>query len=101
MRRFFQNLLDVHRQAEINRLVTRAARRCARDLHHALDHIPANDPNLPYYRMRCSGWKAIFWDSAQYRDLMHHEISRLEDKVRELETQVRELGGTPKTGLPF
>ena len=34
---WFRNLTDVYRQAEINRLVTRAGRRVTRDLRHALD----------------------------------------------------------------
>ena len=104
MRRLVQllrNLTDVYRQAEINRLVTRAARRCVRDFSHAIDHIPEGDPSKEIYRQRVGMWKDAFWDCAAYRDGMHHEIRGLESKVEKLEKQLRAAGIQPETELPF
>lgn len=96
-----RDLTDVHRQAEINRLVTRAGRRCARDFSHAIDHIPEGDPSKAIYRQRVSMWKNVFWDCAAYRDGMHREIWALESKVEKLEKQLRAAGIRPETELPF
>ena len=99
--RLLRNLTDVYRQAEINRLVTRAGRRCARDFSHAIDHIPDTDPSKATYQDRVNMWKDTFWDCAAYRDSMHHEIWGLESKVEKLEKQLRAAGIEPVTELPF
>lgn len=99
--KFLRNWQDVGRQAEINRLVTRAARRCSRDFAHAIDHIPDSDPNKANYVLRLKRWQEIFWDCAAYRDAMHHEIWGLESKVKKLERQLRAAGIKPETELPF
>jgi hypothetical protein len=96
-----RNLVDVHRQAEINRLITRASRRCARDFSHALDHIPESDPNLEHYRERVNMWKETFWDHCAYRDQLHHEIWALESKIDKLERQLRGEVYDPEEDIPF
>ena len=92
---------DVARQAEINRLVTRAARRCSRDFRHAIDHIPDKDPFKIEYQERVRMWQETFWDCTAYRDGLHFAIWSLEAKVEKLEKQIREMGGEPITELPF
>jgi hypothetical protein len=101
LKQIIHNLVDVYRQAEINRLVTRAGRRCARDLSHAIDHIPEGDPSKEIFRERSKLWRETFWDCSAYRDAMHTEIVMLEFKVSDLEKQLRNAGIAPVTDLPF
>lgn len=101
MRAMWHQLLDAKRQAELNRLTVRAARRCARDFAHAVDHIPEHDPSKDLYRQRVQLWKSTFWDCAAYRDELHRTIWELESKVATLEQQCTELGVTPNTRVPF
>jgi hypothetical protein len=95
-----RRLIDTHRQAEINRLVTRAARRVTRDFNHAIEDIP-DAGCREHYRERLRLWQSIFWDTAGYRDSMHLTIDHLERKVAALEGQLRAAGIQPETDLPF
>lgn len=99
--RLLDNLVNVYRQIEINRLVTRAGRRCTRDFRHAIDHIPDDDPNKVRYQERQRFWADTFWDCASYRDGLHLEMWELESKVRKLEKQLKDAGIQPETELPF
>ncbi len=101
LRRFLSNVSDVRRQAEINRLVTRAARRCVRDFSHALDDIPDEHPFKQDYRERVRMWKEVFWDCVNYRDQLHQEIMMLEMKVERLEKRLKEGGYDPENDIPF
>lgn len=93
------NYLDAHRQAEINRLVIRAGRRCYRDMRHMYDDLPEHSQE--HYKHRIDMWQEVFWDSSGYRDSLHLTIHNLEMDNAKLEKQLRDNGITPDTDLPF
>lgn len=105
MKRVFnwlRRLVDIQRQAEIHRLTLKAARRCTRDLAHAIDHIPDDDPSKPLYAERLKEWQAIFWDSDQYRDRLYQTILELEIEVERLRKLLNERGvDTKNPDVPF
>lgn len=99
---WFARFMDVAQQAELNRLLMRAARRCTRDLAHAIDHIPEEDSAKPLYTERLRAWQAIFWDAEQYRDRLHATIDELEMEVERLRRLLREKGIEAKDpDMPF
>lgn len=101
VRQKWENFCDIKRQAEINRLITRAGRRVTRDFRHAISDI--REENLrALYTARADVWSSIFWDSGAYRDSLHMTINDLEDQVRKLEKQVQDLGHEPANRpVPF
>lgn len=100
IKEWWRNLTDTKRQAEINRLVTKAGRRLARDLRHCLDEIE-NPRKREQWRQKHSGWVAIFWDTVDYRDSFHRDIMFLEMEVERLKKQLKAAGIEPETELPF
>ena len=98
MRRDF---FDILRQAEINRLITRAARRVTGDLGHALSEIPDSHPFKAQMMERYSMWLRIFWDTKSYRDELHRHIDALETRCAEQKKIIEKLGGVDPTVIPF
>lgn len=101
VRQKWENFCDIKRQAEINRLITRAGRRVTRDFRHAVNDI-YDDKLRAHYSARVRMWQDVFWDCSQYRDQLHHAMDRLEQQVSLLEKQVHDLGHEPVTkAVPF
>lgn len=96
-----RHLMDFKRQCDINRLLVRSARRCFRDLRHAVACI--DDPGLrAHYQERIAIWSRVFWDSAHYRDELYQQLDEQEKQIKRLEDQLRSLGHTPVTEtIPF
>lgn len=96
---WFRNLVDTQRQAQINRLVTKAARRCVRDLRHAIDAI--RDPaEAEIFNRRYSTWVEIFWDTGHYRDQFYQMFDTQEDEIKRL-TKLLDDNKIDHTSLPF
>lgn len=100
MLKLFEQALDMARMSEMNRLLTRMARRCSRDLKHAVDAIPEGREH-DKLKARSEMWSRVFWNSSDYRDDLHRQIERLEEEKLQLEMQLEELNETPRTKLPF
>ena len=98
---YLRAYFNLRSQQEINRLITKAARRCVRDYKHALDEIPDDNLTKQVYEHRYQMWKETFWDTAQYRDDLHIEIALLKSRITELEQQLRDNGIKPGTDMPF
>ena len=84
--------------AETNRLLTRAARRCVRDMSHMLQEI--KDPfyyNL--YSEQLKMWHSVFWDSSGYRDQLHLTINQLTLELECAKRKLKDLGVSEE--LPF
>ena len=90
-RRWLSDIRDVRRANEITRLITRAGRRCARDLRHAVDELPPG-PVHDLYRERLDRWFQIFWDAQAYRDELHLTIDRNTRSIERLEKLLEEHG---------
>jgi hypothetical protein len=80
-------------------ILLKSARRCAYDLRHAGSELnmQKEKPFLDF-EQRAQMWIDIFAPDGvkNYRLDLHNEIFRLELKIKELEKQVVELGGTLK-----
>jgi len=90
--RFIQKLLDLRRQTQINRLVIKSARRCCRDLAHAVDRIPPEDSLRSLFEERVKVWKNVFWNSSQYRDDLYDRLEFLEGRVQVLTERLQKAG---------
>lgn len=106
LKRWFRNLTDTRRQAQINRLMVRAARRCTRDLKHAVGEIE-NPERARRYRTKVEMWIETFWDCSQYRDQLHQELDQLESERDKLKAraeiwcrQIVMMGDTPCDPTP-
>lgn len=86
-----QNLFDSQRQNDINRLVTRGARRCVRDFKHALDSIPDTSPEKKIFRKRVEFWEETFWDTHEYRDDLYRTLDMLQCENKSLEAEIQKL----------
>lgn len=97
--KWFRQLIDTRRQAQINKLVTKAARRCVRDFGHAIAAIP--DPTeAEIFNQRHRYWCEIFWDTSQYRDSVHHHMDHQEREIARL-TKLLDDNKIDHTALPF
>jgi len=68
-------------------LITKAGRRCAYDLAHAVDCMPQNDVLTELLRENVKMWKSIFNpgdDGKNYRHHLHNTINQLECEVERL-----------------
>lgn len=93
VKEWFKNLTDVTRQAEINRLITRAGRRLTRDFRHAIEDIQ-KEHKYNFYKEKHKMWQEVFWDTSNYRDSLHQTIDLLETQVSILETDQRSRSHT-------
>ena len=72
---------------ELLEVTTKAGRRCAYDLSHAIDLIPRDDPFVQSLRERAELWLSIFNPANgpnDYRNSLHHEIFKLEGEIVQL-----------------
>lgn len=87
----------VQAMQELLELTTKAARRCAYDLAHAVDQMPdAEERRL--YGDRARHWLSIFNPAngpKDYRARLHNQLFRLEQHIERLERQLRDAGITP------
>lgn len=99
--KWFRNLTDTRRMAQVNRLIVKSSRRCARDLRHAASEI-SNQKIAKIYYDRFAVWSDVFWDHVQYRDNIYNTVDRLESDNAKLIAQIKSLGHIPVTQeLPF
>lgn len=93
---------------ELLRLITKAGRRCAYDLAHAVSSIcdPADADLRKMYERRAQLWQSVFnpgCDQKNYRDRLHHKIDQMHEEIDRLQKLVTSLGGDPTNpdGFPF
>lgn len=67
------------------------ARRCARDLRHAIDNVPQEHPLRDHMRERYENYRTIFADLAEYRIRLHQEINDLAYKNDRLTSENERL----------
>lgn len=97
---WFEGLTDTRRQAEVNRLITRAGRRVTRDFSHAVSELD-DEEKRDYYRQRVTMWKEVFWDCQAYRDSLHQQIFLYEMEVERLKKLLAENNIRDPKELPF
>jgi hypothetical protein len=65
---------------ECYEIMLKTARRCARDLRHAIDQIPEDNPFKEDMNERYLNFRTIFNDLSDYRIRLHLEIRNLENE---------------------
>ncbi len=66
-------------------ILLRTARRCARDLRHAIDNIPATNQFREMMTERLQLFRTVFADVSEYRIRMHLEMDHLESDKKRIE----------------
>ena len=76
-------------------LMILSARRCAYDLAHAVDEMPADIADR-FFRDRSEHWLQLFSPDGvkNYRHEMHRRIAELEARCASLERDLKAAGGT-------
>ena len=77
-----QPLTDAEKLAELQEcydIVLKTARRCARDMAHAIDHLPADLRDL--WMERVQHYNLVLGPTSDYRIQLHQEIDQLNWKL--------------------
>jgi hypothetical protein len=71
-------------------IVLKTARRCTRDLRHAIDQIPEGNEFRDMMLERCELYRSIFQDVADYRIRVHLELQRKDNECEALKRRLME-----------
>jgi len=70
-------------------ILLKTARRCARDLGHAIDHI--SDPEFAAtFRSRQKNFATIFHNTSDYRLELHHDLECRERDIEQLRAHIND-----------
>jgi len=94
LRRWFAFTAPEDGLAETLAITVRCARRCAYDLAHAADFIPAGEWER-LYQARARHWQQLFSSGASMKDYrlrLHDDIEARDITIEKLRNELRKLG---------